>query len=345
MKVATVYRERSGPTSNCVRSRLTRRLFLSSCISVVMLGSVGIARPQDWPQRPVKLVVPFPPGGLTDGIARLVGQRLSERFGQSFIIENVAGGVGAIATRTVARAPADGYTLLLGSVVQLAVLPALRNVAYDPVQDYLPISNIASTPFVLMVHPSVPATTLEEFVVYVRTQSGKTTYSSAGVGSLDHLSMALFLKRAGIAMTHVPYKGGPQAITDLLAGHVTSYFGNRVVAVAQAKSGKVRLLAVSGNGRSVQFPAVPTVAESGYPGFQTVAWNGLMAPAGTPKAVVDRLASQVQTAMKDQKFTQSLINMGVDPIGDTSHDFAATIAADIARWAEAVNVAGIKDQP
>jgi tripartite-type tricarboxylate transporter receptor subunit TctC len=322
----------------------TKVTFLVSCAALVLLGFAGNAQSQGWPQRPIRLVVPFPPGGLTDGIARLLGQRLSENLGQPLVIENVPGAVGAIAARTVARAPADGHTLFLGSVVQVAVLPALGNVAYDPVQDFAPISNVASTPFVLMVHSIVPAKTLKEFVNYARVQPGKITYSSAGIGSLDHLSMALFVQRAGIEMTHVPYKGGPQAITDLLAGHVAAYFGNRSVAVQHLNSGRIRLLAVSDEKRSVQFPDVPTVSESGYPRFRTIAWNGLMAPARTPKAIIDKLAGEIQRATKDQAFIQGFANIGVDPIGDNPQEFAATLTADISRWAEAVKVAGVKGQ-
>jgi tripartite-type tricarboxylate transporter receptor subunit TctC len=321
-----------------------RRLILLSCAALALLGFADDARSQGWPQKPVRLVVPFPPGGLTDGIARLLGQRLSERLGQPFVIENMPGAVGAIAARTVARAPADGHALFLGSVVQLAVLPALGNVAYDPVHDFAPISNIAGTPFVLMVHSSVPAKTIKGFVDYVRGQPGKITYSSAGIGSLDHLSMALFAQRGGIEMIHVPYKGGPQAITDLLAGHVAAYFGNRSVAVQHLNSEKIRLLAVSDEKRSAQFPDVPTVAESGYPRFRTIAWNGLMAPASTPKAMIDKLAAEIQRAIKDQAFIQGLTNIGVDAIGDDPEEFAATVAADISRWAEAVKVAGVNNQ-
>ncbi len=323
----------------------TRRSFLTGCAALVVLGSVDSARSEPWPQQPVKLVVPFPPGGLSDGIARLIGEPLAESLKQPFVIENMAGAAGAIAARYAARAPADGHTLFLGSLVQIAILPALGDVTYDPVHDFAPISNVARAPFVLMIHASVPATTLKEFVEYVRAQPGRITYSSSGVGSLEHLSMALFQKRAGIEMIHVPYKGGPQAITDLIAGHVAAYFGSRPVAAAQSHSEKIRLLAISDQQRSAQFPDVPTVAESGYPGFRTVTWNGLMAPARTPSPIIDKLAEAVQRAIKNPASIQNFVNFGVDPIGDTQQEFAATIAADMATWAEAVNVAGLKKQP
>jgi tripartite-type tricarboxylate transporter receptor subunit TctC len=285
--------------------------------------------------------VPFPPGGLTDGIARLLGQRLGESLGTQFVIENMGGAAGAIAASSVARAPIDGYTLLLASLTQIGIVPALEHVSYNARIDFAPISNVASAPFVLMVNPQSPARTLAEFVDHVRARPGQITYASAGVGSLSHLSMALFLQRAGIDMIHVPYKGGAPAITDLVGGHVAAYFGTRTDAVQQFVAGTIRLLAVSGESRSAQFPDVPTIAESGYPGFRTVTWNGLMAPARTPKPIIDKLADEVQRAIGDHAFARSLANIGVDPIGDSPEEFAATIAADIPVWAEAVRIAGV----
>ena len=321
---------------------ITRRLLLTLLAGMTTLTVTTPALSKQWPQKPVRVIVPFPPGGLTDGIARLMGQRLSESLGQLFVMENMGGAAGAIAAGTVARAPADGYTLFVGSLTQLAVVPALEDVSYDPVKDFAPVSNIASAPFIFMVNSSVPAKTLKEFVDYVRAQPGRITYASAGIGSIAHLSMALFLKRAGIDMIHVPYKGGAPAITDLVGGHVAAYFGTRTDAVQQLDAAAIRLLAVSDEKRSIQFPDVPTVAESGYPGFRTITWNGLMAPAGTPKAIIDKLAGEVRRAVKDHAFVQSLANIGVDPIGDSPTEFAATIAADLPLWAEAVHIAGVK---
>lgn len=323
---------------------MMRRLLFVLVAAAAVVGIAAPARSQQWPQKPVRVIVPFPAGGLTDGIARLIGRRLSERLGQPFVMENMGGASGAIAARTVVRAPSDGYTLFIASLTQIGVLPAIENVTYDPAKDFAPISNIASTPFVLLVHPSVPAKTLKEFVDYVRAQPGKITYASAGIGSLAHLSMALLSKRAGLDMIHVPYKGGATVMPDVIAGRVASYFGNRTDAVPQVQAGTVRPLAVSGENRSAQFPNVPTVAESGYPGFRVVTWNGLMAPAGTPKPIIDKLAGEVQRAVKDPAFLQSLANFAADPIGDTPHEFASTVAADISLWAEAVAISGAKQQ-
>src|SRR5215207_6992663 len=195
----------------------TRRGFMG-LLTIAAFGLDGRAHAQRWPEKPVRVIVPFSAGGLTDGIARLVSQRLAENLDQAFVIENMAGGAGTIAARTVARAPADGYTIFLASLTQIGVLPAIEDVAYDPVKDFAPVSNVASTPFVLMVHPSFPARTLSEFVDHVRAHRGKLAYGSAGAGSVSHLAMALLLKRADLSMIHVPYRGGSQVIPDLVAG-------------------------------------------------------------------------------------------------------------------------------
>lgn len=321
---------------------MTRRLLLASVPALATLLMATSAWAEQWPQRPIRMIVPFPAGGLTDAIARLIGQRLGENLGQPFVLENMGGAAGAIAARTVARASADGYTLLMASLPQIGILPAVEDVSYDPIKDFAPISNIASAPFVLMVNSTVPAKTLSEFVDYVRSHPGQITYASSGIGSLAHLSMALFLKRAGLDMIHVPYKGGAPAVTDLVAGHVAAYFGTRTDAVQQFQTGMIRLIAVSDYKRSAQFPDVPTVAESGYPGFRTITWNGLMAPAKTPQAIIDKLANEVQRAMKSEPFLRSLANIGVDPIGDGPETFAATIAADVPLWADAVSTARAK---
>jgi tripartite-type tricarboxylate transporter receptor subunit TctC len=320
---------------------VTRRAFLMSTAALATLPALS-ARADAWPTRPIRLIVPFPPGGLTDGIARITAQRLEERLGQPFVPENEPGASGAIAAATVARAPADGYTLFVGSLTQIAVIPALRPVSYDPVKDFAPISNIASAPFVLMINADMPTRTVAEFVAYVRQRPGQLSYGSAGPGSTVHLTMALFLERAGLSMVHVPYKGGAQVLPDLMAGRIAAYFGTRTDAMQQGQSEKVRLLAVSDDSRSPQFPEVPTVAESGYPGFRTRTWNGLMAPAGTPQPIIDRLAEEVRRAVADPAFIDKLAKIGVDPVGGDPKSFAATIAADMPLWANAVRVAGLK---
>jgi tripartite-type tricarboxylate transporter receptor subunit TctC len=216
----------------------------------------------------------------------------------------------------------------------------MTKVAYDPVKDFAPISNIGTNPFVLVVHPSVPVKTLTEFVAYVRAQPGKFAYATGGAGTLSHLSMVLLAKRAELDLLHVPYKGGGPALVDVVAGHMTIYFGNLSEVIPHVKSGALRALAVSGGKRAPQLPDVPTVAESGYPGFRTITWNGLMAPAATPKEIISKLAQEVALAVKQPAVIERLASYGVEPLGDTPDEFAATIAADIPLWAEAVKLSG-----
>jgi tripartite-type tricarboxylate transporter receptor subunit TctC len=316
----------------------TRREFIAAALACVARPSPAGA--QVWPQKPVRVIVPFPPGGNSDGIARVIGQRLGERLGQQFVIENKGGSMGAVAAQEVARAPADGYTLFQPATPQIAIFPAMTKVAYDPMKDFVPISNIGTNPFVLVVHPSVPAKTLQEFVAYVRAQPGKLSYATGGPGTLSHLSMVLFANRAALNMVHVPYKGGGPAVADLVAGHVTIYFGNLSEVIPHVKGGRLRALASSGAKRAPQLADVPTVAESGYPGFRTITWNGLMAPAGTPKEIVNKIASEVALAVKQPEVIAHLSSYGVEPLGDTPDEFAATVAADIPLWAEAVKMSG-----
>jgi tripartite-type tricarboxylate transporter receptor subunit TctC len=299
---------------------------------------------QAWPQHPIKIIMPFAPGGNSDGMGRLVGERMGESLGQQFVVENRPGGMGAVAAEAVARAPADGYTLFWGALPQIAIFPAMTKVNYDPVKDFVPISNVGTNPFVLVVNPSVPATTMKEFIDYVRSQPGQLAYASGGTGTLTHLSMVLLMKRANLDMIHVPYKGGGPAMADVIAGQVKIYFGNLSEVIPQAQAGTVRPLAVSSTTRAAQLPHVPTVSESGFPGFRTVTWNGLLAPTGTPKEIVDKLADEVSMAVKDPAVIERLAGFGVDPVGDTPAEFAATIAADIPLWSEAVRLAGVAAQ-
>jgi tripartite-type tricarboxylate transporter receptor subunit TctC len=309
------------------------------------LAAYGFDRPaqsQDWPRRSVRVIVPFAPGGATDGIARIVTQHLAQLFGHQFIVENRLGAGGAIAAEAAARAPADGYTLLLATLPQIAIVPAVAKTQYDPVKDFAPITNIAAIPFILVVHPSVPTATLSEFIVFVRERPSKLAYASAGPGSLIHLAMALLLKRAGLEMIHSSYKGSVPAMMDVVAGHVPACFAAVSDAMAQASGGAVRMLAVSGGRRIPQIPHVPTLAESGFPDLTMTAWNGLMAPAGTPTALIQQIAAEVIRALRQPKVIERLASYGADPIGSTPREFAATIAADIPLWAEAVATAGIK---
>ena len=319
----------------------TRRECLTSLAALALASLAGPARAQAWPQKPVRVFVGFAAGGNSDLVARLIAQRLTDRLGQAFVIENRAGANGTLAAEATARAAPDGYTLFMAALPHLAIAPAVSKIAYDPIKDFAPISNIGTNPFVLVLHPSFPAQTLKEFEQHVRREPGKIAYASGGTGSLTHLSMALYLKRAQLEMIHVPYKGGGPASTDVLAGHVKVYFSNLSAVAAHVQRGALRALAISDTTRHPQFPDVPTMSELGYAGFRTLTWNGLVAPAGTPKNIIDKLASEIVLALKDQQVRQRLVSYGVDPLGDSPEQFAATIAADLELWAEAVKVAGV----
>jgi tripartite-type tricarboxylate transporter receptor subunit TctC len=323
-----------------------RRQFINAAAGMAVSATAvaATARPaaaQNWPTKPVKIIVPFAAGGNTDGIARVMGQRLGEVLGEQFVIENRAGANGAIAAEVVARSAPDGYTLFMAALPQIAVFPAMTKTSYDPVKDFAPVSDIGTNPFVLTVNPGFAAKTLTEFVSYVGARPNMVAFGSGGIGSLGHLTMALFLKRAGLEMTHVPYKGGGPAMADTVAGHVPAYFGNLSEVLPFAANGQIRPLAISSLKRSAQLPDVPTVSESGFPGYNVITWNGLMAPAGTPKDIIDRLAKACAAAVRDEVVIGRLRTLGVDPLGDGPEQFAATIAADIPLWAEAVKIAGV----
>jgi tripartite-type tricarboxylate transporter receptor subunit TctC len=311
---------------------------------LAVLLAIPSAQAQSWPNKPVTVVVPYAAGGNTDGIARMISQRLSEALGQQFVVENRGGGGGALAADFVARAQPDGYTLFVTAAPVFAIVPKMMKVKYDPLQNFAPISNIATNPFVLVVNKDIPVKSVAGFVAYVKEQKNKLSYGSAGQGSLMHLSMALFLKAAGIDMIHVPYKGNAPALSDVIAGHVPAMFSNLSDALPQIAAGSVRPLAVSGSKRAPQIPDVPTVAESGYPNFNAITWNGLVAPAGTPKEIVEKVAREVAAAVGDTKFVEKLAGYGVDPLGNTPEEFSRMIAADVATWAAALEAAGIQQQ-
>src|SRR6476620_382165 len=294
------------------------RVLRAFSIFVVVLGvTFGAVFPPPqasaqgtWPERPVTIIVPFAAGGNTDGFARMAAQHLSESLGKTFVVENRPGAGGAIAAEFVAKAQPDGYTLFLAALPVMAVVPAVQKVRYDSLKDFAPISNIGTNPFALVVNKDLPIHSLKEFVEYVRTRKGEMSYGSAGVGSLNHLSMVLFLKQAGLDMVHVPYKGNAPALGDVVAGHVQAMFSNLSDALPQAAAGNVKMVAVSSEKRSPAAPDGPTVIESGYPEFNVLTWNGLMAPAGTPPEIVNKIAAVIEKAVKDPKFAKQLSEMG-----------------------------------
>jgi len=309
------------------------------------LAALALAAPtyeQGWPDKPVKIVVPYAAGGGSDTIARMLADRFSKVFSKQFYVENKVGANGTIAADAVAHAPPDGYTLFLAVTSQIAIAPAMMKVRYDPVKDFVPISAVITNNFALVVNKNVPAKTVAEFVSYVRSQKQPLPYSSGGVGSVTNLAMELFLKRAGLKMTNVSYKGAAPALRAVIAGEVPAMFSVLSDALPQMKGGNIRLLAVSSLKPAPQVPDIPTLNESGYKAYTAQSWNGLMAPAGTPKPIIDKLASESQLAVKDPKFLARLKAFGADPLGSTPEEFKQMIALDIAMWGEAVEFAGVK---
>jgi tripartite-type tricarboxylate transporter receptor subunit TctC len=317
-----------------------RRLFVLLLVSVWTNASLA----QSWPQKPVKVIVPFPPGGVTDSIARITADWLTQRLGQPVIAENRPGASGAIAAELVARAEPDGYTLFSAATPQLAIVPHVQKINYDPVKDFAPISIVGTNPFALGCNRKIAATSLKQLVDYARAHPGELSYASPGSGSVGHLTMELFLARAGLKMEAVLYKGGGPAIADVVAGHVPCYFGNLNEILPHAGGGRINVLAVSGETRAPQLPQVPTVAEQGFPGFRTVTWNGYVAPAATPKSIVERVAREIAAGCKDAAFVGRLEKIGVDPVCGTPDEFERAVRDDFALWKEAVQAAGIKPQ-
>lgn len=307
---------------------------------VALLGTASIcASAQE--RRTLRIVIPFSAGGSSDAIARTLADRLGTVLGQPVLVDPRPGGSGMIASKHVLGSPADSYTMLLTSPTVMIILPKITKVDFDPVNDFVAVSNVGSNAFALGIHQSVPAKNLNEFVEYARGRQGKLNYASGGAGTSTHLVAALFFRRAGIELVHVPYKGGAPAMQDLLGGHVHAYFGNPADFVGQDIGARVRVLGVSGDRRSPELPGVPAIAES-YPGFRLVTWNGLVVRTGTPAAAIERVSRAVQQISREPEYIQRLAKLGVDPIGDTPAQFAETIRRDRDLWDEAVRVANIK---
>jgi tripartite-type tricarboxylate transporter receptor subunit TctC len=321
---------------------IARRIFLTALAALAMIEPSKAAEPQPWPQRPVRIIYPYAAGSSGDLTARLLAERFSQTFGQPFIVENRPGANGSLAAMAVARSPADGHTLLWAITPQIAIVPAMTKVAYDPVKDFTPISAVSRNTYVLVVNPNVRANSVADLVSYVRAQPNKLVYAEGGVGTIGHLAMVLFLKRAGLEMTNVTYKGNAPALTDVIAGHVPIMFTLLGDVLPHAVNGSVRLLAVPSEQRSRQAPNIPTMAEAGFPGFKADSWMGLMAPAGTPNVIVDRIAAEVARSVNDPKIAERLISIGLDPLGNRPAEFAAMISGDITAWGEAVRIAGVK---
>jgi tripartite-type tricarboxylate transporter receptor subunit TctC len=309
----------------------------------VTFGAAPRTFAQDYPARPITLIVPYVAGGGNDAMARAMADKMGAALGQQIVIENRGGAGGSIATRQVARAAPDGYTLGLGGTGTLAIDPTLYpNVGYDPRRDFAPIGLIATSALVVLVNPQMPAATLKDFLVLAKSNPGRINFASAGSGSGMHLGTELLAFMAGITMTHIPYKGSAPALTDLVGGHVAVYLSSLPPAVGLVREGKVRALAVTGLTRSKAFPGVPTVAEAALPGFEAVLHYGIVAPAGTPRPTVDKLNAAMRTALASADVLARLDTDGAEPFPSTPEQYAADIDHEETKWSEIVRRSGAK---
>lgn len=313
-------------------------------LSATMVMAAFAVHAAEWPDKPIRVILAVPAGATPDVTARLVFPGLSQQLGVSLVADNRAGGGGVIGAEIAAKSAPDGYTLFISSPGALTILPHLRRdpLPYDTLRDFAPVSLISVGPFVLMAHPSVPAKTIRELIALAKSQPGKLNYASAGNGVANHLAGELFKQMTGTDIVHVPYKGAPQAVTDVLAGHMNLMFNSIAPIVPHIKSGKVRVLGVASLQRSPQMPELPTIHESGVPGFEAVNWFGLFAPAKTPRLIINRVNAAVVAAVKSPELQAKFIALGADPVGSSIEEFTAFVRRDMEKYARIVKVSGAR---
>ena len=314
-----------------------------AALMVVMFGIAGNAVAQNYPNRPVRVVVVSTPGGSVDTMARTVGPKLAEKWGQQVVVDNRPGAGGAIAAEIVAKSPADGYTLIMGTVASFATNVSLRkSLPYDPVRDFAPITLVATQNLMLLIHPSIPAKSVKELVALAKRQPGQLSFASAGNGTGGHLSGELFKLLAGIDLLHVPYKGVAPALIDVISGQVSMTFASILAGHPHVRSGKLRALAVTGGKRSPAVPQLPTMIEAGVKGYESATWYGLLAPAGTPPDIVAKLNAEVVAILKQPETHERLSKEGADPVGNTPAEFGKFIQSEIEKWRKVIKTAGIQ---
>jgi tripartite-type tricarboxylate transporter receptor subunit TctC len=324
----------------------TKRDFFAGAgiVALFILATLAIpARAADsYPTRPIAVIVPFPPGGANDLLARMVGERMSRSLGQSIVVENRSGAGGNIGSRQAARSPADGYTMLLTFSGTIAINPELyANIGYDAKKDLTAIGTIATAPAVVVVNPAVPAKTLRELIDYAKAKPGVLNYGSSGTGTVVHVSAEMMLEAAGINIRHIPYSGTGPAVSDLLGGHVQMMLPPIPSVIGMIKSGQLRALAVTGQNRSPLLPDVPTVSEAGLPGFVSTQLIGLMAPAGTPRPIVERLNTELRNAVNDPAISKRILEVGAEPLASTPEEYTKLAAADQKLWGTIVKKLGL----
>jgi tripartite-type tricarboxylate transporter receptor subunit TctC len=316
---------------------------LSLLASIVAAAPAALA--QSYPARPVRIVVPFPPGGGTDIGTRIIAQKLQESWGQPIVVENKPGAAGIVGTEMVAKAAPDGYTLIMGNIGTHAINISLyKKLSYDPVKDFAPISQVAWLPLFLLVHPSIPVNSVKELIALAKAKPGELNFSSSGAGGSMHVAAELFKNMTGVNMVHIPYKGGSPAVADLLSGQVALSFATVLETLSHVKSGRVRALAVTSAARSTAYPELPTVAEAGVPGYESISWLGLFAPAGTPGDIVNRISSDVQRVIRLPEVKERLLAQGAEPIGTSPEQFALALRSDIAKYARIIRESGYKTE-
>jgi tripartite-type tricarboxylate transporter receptor subunit TctC len=317
---------------------LPRPLVLAAALLAAALPSPA----QTWPHRTVKIVVPFPAGGPTDVLTRVLADKLGSQLGQPVVVENKPGAGGTIGADFVAKSPADGYTLVMATTSTHSIGPYMGKLAYDPVRDFTPIVWVGNATNILVVSNQVPATSVKELIDLAKKEPGKLNYATSGIGTISHLTTELFASMAGIKLNHVPYKGTQQSIPDLMSGQVALLFDNVMTSQPNIKAGKVKGLAISSPARSALVPDLPTIAESGLPGFQSMTWFGLLGPANTPKVVVDRVNAEMNKALQLADVQARFAQMGFESAGGSAADFAQAIQRDSQKWSKVIKDAGVK---
>ncbi|MDB5812194.1 MAG: hypothetical protein JWN94_4316 [Betaproteobacteria bacterium] len=320
-------------------------MILRSAAICVLCAVTGVASAQAWPAKPIRLIVGFAPGGVTDIVARALGQKLYERLGQQVVVDNRAGGSGTIAAVTTAKSPPDGYTLLMSSISTMATnVSTVKNLPYDPVRDFAPVTLALVTPYLATVTAATPANNFRELIALAKARPGQLNFGSSGTGGGAHLAVELLKVMAGIDLTHVPYKGSSLALNDLLGGHIQLTFSQPPIVLPHIRSGKLKGLAISSAQRLSALPEFPTIAESGVAGYEATSWQGIVAPAATPRAIVTLLNGEIRRALQLPEIGARLAAEGSEPGNTTPGEFGAYIRREIAKWQRVVKTSGIKTE-
>ena len=314
----------------------------ATCVLATVAIAPFVSVAQTFPSKPVRLIVPYPPGGSTDILARVLAEKMSPALGQQLVVENRAGATGAIGAEAVAKSPADGHTLLMGVNGPITIAPAIRSMPYDALKDFAPVILVADAPKLLVIHPSIPAHSLREFIAWAKSQAKPINFASAGVGTTGHLACEMLKQRAGFEASHVPYKGGGPAIADVIGGHVQFMFEVMPQLLPHVQAGRLRALGISSAERSKVIASLPTIAEQGLPGFQSSTWFGILAPAGTPEAVINRLNAEFARALAEPDMAKRIADLGASWAPNSPAEFGRFLRADLDKWHQVVSKSGVR---